>query len=103
MFNTLHAFGPILQPLWISFDSINADFFAMTLVFVAVQQFLLTDSIFGKMKRNFLLENAIDLEIEGKYGTLDMELRYGKHCIWDLFLEEFFLVFYAEGLFLRFN
>jgi len=85
MLITLYALGPTLQHLWISFDSVNADFFAMTLVFIAAL--------------DFLLENAIDLKVEGKDGKLDMELRHGKHGILDLVLEELLFGVLCRGSF----
>ncbi|KAK2714896.1 hypothetical protein QYM36_009783 [Artemia franciscana] len=74
MFVASCVLGPILWHLWIYSGSANANFFfAMTLVFNAAQIFLLTDIVFGKMKHDFLLENGIDLKIDGKDATLDME------------------------------
>ena len=65
----------------------------MKLVFIAAQKFLLTDNIFWKMERGFLLENAVDLKVDGEDAILDMELRHGKHGILDLFPEVFYLHF----------
>ena len=50
----------------------------MTLVFTGAQKFLLTDNIYGKIERGsklesavlygFLLENAVDLKVDGDYA-----------------------------------
>ncbi|XP_018026844.1 phosphatidylinositol glycan anchor biosynthesis class U protein [Hyalella azteca] len=66
--------GPIMYNQWIFSGAANANFyFAVTLAFNTAQIFLVTDLLFGHVKRQHLLYNGSSMTIEGKPARLTLE------------------------------
>lgn len=66
--------GPIMYNLWIFSGAANANFyFAVTLAFNTAQIFLVTDLLFGHVKRQHLLYNGSNMSIDGQPARLNLE------------------------------
>ncbi|CAF4309690.1 unnamed protein product [Rotaria sp. Silwood2] len=65
--------APITWYLWIYTGSANANFyFAMTMVFNVAQTFLVSDLLYGYLKRKFLLKNGLTIpQFNGVEGQLE--------------------------------
>ncbi|XP_052815896.1 phosphatidylinositol glycan anchor biosynthesis class U protein-like [Mya arenaria] len=75
MFLSCTVLAPILWHLWIYAGSANANFFfAIALTFSTAQIFLLTDLLFGFLRREFDLKNGVKHKLEdGKDAQIVME------------------------------
>ncbi|KAF2357009.1 GPI transamidase subunit PIG-U [Trinorchestia longiramus] len=66
--------GPIMYNQWIYSGAANANFyFAVTLAFNTAQIFLVTDLLFGHVKRQHLLYNGSSMTVEGQPARLTLE------------------------------
>lgn len=66
--------GPIMYNLWIYSGAANANFyFAVTLAFNTAQIFLVTDLLFGHVKRQHLLYNGSSMTVDGQPARLTLE------------------------------
>ena len=66
--------GPIMYNLWIFSGAANANFyFAVTLAFNTAQIFLVSDILFGHVKRQYLLLNGTKMTVDGELARLTLE------------------------------
>uniref|UniRef100_A0A2P2I1J7 Phosphatidylinositol glycan anchor biosynthesis class U protein-like n=1 Tax=Hirondellea gigas TaxID=1518452 RepID=A0A2P2I1J7_9CRUS len=66
--------GPIMYNLWIYSGAANANFyFAVTLAFNTAQIFLVTDLLFGHVKRQHLLMSGSSMTVDGQPARLTLE------------------------------
>ncbi|GAB6032702.1 hypothetical protein CHUAL_011577 [Chamberlinius hualienensis] len=71
---TCSAISPLLYSLWIDYGSANANFFfGATLAFNAAQVFLLTDILFGQLKRQFHMKHGLKPKINGEDARLRLD------------------------------